>query len=166
VARGEPRAGVALAPVTTPARFGPRGFLGALLFVVALFVIAKTLAAFAATLPGYLAVHYDYRLEIGMVSGQILFQWAFLWRRPREQKLSYAWILVAVSAMGAMLLWPLLFFVPGASPMVAVAYFFGVVAIMFVVHWLLVSRYAMPKWLCATWVVYRLFLLAVLVRWR
>jgi hypothetical protein len=35
--------------VTTPARFGPRGFLGALLFVVALFVIAKTLAAFAAS---------------------------------------------------------------------------------------------------------------------
>jgi hypothetical protein len=101
-----------------------------------------------------------------MVTGQILFQWAFLWRWPREDKLSYAWILIAVSALGAVLLWPQLLFAPGASPIVATAYFFGVVGIMFVVHWLLVSRYALPKWLCATWVLYRLFLLAVLVRWR
>jgi hypothetical protein len=148
------------------ARFGPRGIRAAAVFAVALIVIAKTLAGFAAIIQSYQAVHYDYRLELGMVTGQILFQWAFLWRWSREDKLSYAWILIAVSALGAVLLWPLLVFARGSTPIVAMAYFFGVVGIMFVVHWLLVGRYALPKWLCATWVVYRLFLLAVLVRWR
>ena len=152
--------------MTTPARFGPRGIAAAGAFLLALVVIAKTLAAFAAIIQAYLAVHYDYRLEIGMVTGQVLFQWAFLWRWPREDKYSYAWILIAVSALGAMLLWPLLLVAPGATPLVAIAYFFGVVGVMFVVHWRLVSRYALPKWLCATWVLYRLFLLAILVRWR
>ena len=135
-------------------------------FLIALVVIAKTLAAFAAIIETYLAVHYDYRLEIGMVTGQVLFQWALLWQKPREDKLSYAWILIAVSALGAILLWPLLVFVPGATPLAAIAYFFGVVGIMFAVHWVLVSRYALPSWLCATWVLYRLLLLVVLVRWR
>ena len=152
--------------MTTTPRFGPRGIPGAAVFVIALFVIAKTLAAFAAILQSYLAVHYDYRLELGMVTGQALFQLAFLWRWPREDKLSYAWILIAVSGLGAVLLWPLLAFVPRATPLVATAYFFGVVGIMFVVHFALVGRYALPKRLCATWVLYRLFLLAVLVRWR
>jgi hypothetical protein len=154
------------APATSPPRFGPRGGLAVVAFVIPLVLIAKTLAAFAAIIQGYLAVHYDYRLEIGMVTGQVLFQWAFLWRRPREEKYSYAWILIAVSALGAALLWPLLLVAPEATPLVAIAYFFGVVAVMFVVHWVLVVRHALPKWLCATWVLYRLFLLAVLVRWR
>jgi hypothetical protein len=135
-------------------------------FLIALVVIAKTLAAFAMIIQSYLALHYDYRLEIGMVSGQVLFQWAFLWRRSWEEKLSYAWILIAVSALGAALLWPLLLLFPGARPPFAIAYFFAVVGVMFAAHWLLVARCALPKWLCATWVLYRLFLLAVLVRWR
>ncbi len=152
--------------MTTPARFGPRGVAAVGAFLIALVVIAKTLAAFAAIIETYLAVHYDYRLEIGMVTGQVLFQWALLRQKPREDKLSYAWILIAVSALGAILLWPLLVFVPGATPLAAIAYFFGVVGIMFAVHWVLVSRYALPSWLCATWVLYRLLLLVVLVRWR
>jgi len=168
MAGGSAGARLPLAPVTrpVPAPFGPRGATAVAAFPIALVTIAKTLAAFAALIQGYLAVHYDVRLEIGMVSGQVLFQWAFLWRRPRQDKFSYAWILIAVSALGAGLLWPLLLLLPEATPRVAIAYFFGVVGIMFVVHWGLVRRHGLPAWLCATWVLYRLFLLAVLVRWR
>ena len=149
--------------------FGPRGAVAVLLVVVALAGVARTLAAFATLIAGYLAVHYDWRLELGMVTGQVVFQWTLLFREPREDKLSYGLILMAVSSLGAALLWPLLLlahFAHAPSPLVAVAYFFAVVAVMFAVHWVLVARAALPTWLCATWVLYRLFLLAVLVRWR
>lgn len=149
-----------------PSRFGPRGLVvSVVVFAVALVTIAKTLAAFATIIERYLAVHYDWRLEIGMVMGQIAFQWVFMFRRPRDEKLSYAWILVCISGLGAVLLWPLLVFGKGLAPLHAVAYFFAVVGVMFVAHWGLVSRHALPKWLCATWVLYRLLLLTFLVRW-
>ncbi len=151
---------------SSPSRFGPRGVVvSVVVFAVALVTIAKTLAAFATIIERYLAVHYDWRLEVGMVMGQIGFQWAFMFRRPREEKLSYAWILVCISSLGAVLLWPLVLFGNGVAPLRAIAYFFAVVGVMFVAHWVLVSRYALPKWLCATWVLYRLFLLGFLVRW-
>jgi hypothetical protein len=146
--------------------FGLRGVVGAIVFVVALLVIARTLASFATRIAPYLAVHYDWRLEIALVLGQVAFQWAFMFRRPRQEKLSYAWILICISGVGAILLWPLLAFGGGASLLVTLGWFFGVVGIMFGVHWLLVVRHDLPKWLCASWVLYRLLLLAFVVRWR
>lgn len=104
--------------------------------------------------------------------GQVAFQWAFLLRHPREQKLSYAWILIAISSLGAILLWPMLALIAWttafarASVLFPLGWFFAVVGIMFVVHWRLVVRVHLPKWLCATWVIYRLCLLVFLVRWR
>src|SRR4051812_3554198 len=106
--------------------FGPRGVLGVILFFALVAVIAHTLAAFASRIEPYVSVHYDWRLELGLVTGQVLFQWAFLLRRPRDEKLSYAWILVAVSSLGAVLLLPLLAFVPVTVPRLAnVAWFFA-----------------------------------------
>ena len=84
----------------------PPTVVAAAVFLIAIHVVAKTLAAFAAIIQSNLAVRYDLRLELAMVTGQVLFQWAFLWRWPREDKLSYAWILIAVSTLGAVLLWP------------------------------------------------------------
>jgi hypothetical protein len=74
-----------------PEPFGPRGLLAALLLVALVDVIARTLAAFATRIEPYLSVHYDWRLELALVTGQVLFQWCFLLRRPRQEKYSYAW---------------------------------------------------------------------------
>lgn len=146
--------------------FGPRGVVAVLAFAVATIAIARTLAAFADRISIYLAVRYDWRLELGLVVGQVLFQWLFLLRRPWVERLSYAWILIAVSTLGAVLLWPLLAFVPrSAPPLGHVAWFFGVVAVMFVAHYALVARHQLPKRLCVTWVVYRLLILAFVARW-
>lgn len=144
----------------------PRGVLGLFLFAGLVVVIAQTLAAFAVRVEPWLAVRYDWTLELALVTGQVLFQWSFLLRRPRAEKITYAWIVILVSGLGAALLWPLLAFVPETATRVSVAWFFAVVAVMFGVHYRLVLRHALPKRLCVTWVVYRLFLLALLVRWR
>jgi hypothetical protein len=147
--------------------FGLRGIGGALVFGAAVLVIARTLAAFALRIEEVLSVRYDWRLEIAFVLGQVAFQWAFLLRRPRAEKLSYAWVLIAVSSLGAALLWPLVALERGALPLLGnLGWFFAVVGVMFAFHWLLVVRYRLPKRLCVTWVVYRLLLLVFVARWH
>jgi len=129
-------------------------------------IIARTLAAFARIIQPYLAVRYSVWLEVGMVVGQVLFQWLVMARRSWPERLRYSGLVLGVSGLGAVLLWPLLLlniFAPVTVP-TAVGCFFAVVALMFVVHWLFVGYMKLPRILCATWVLYRLFLLAVLVR--
>lgn len=145
--------------------FGPRGFLAAAGFAAAVVAIALTLSSFASRIQPYLSVRYDWTLELALVLGQVLFQWSFLLRRPREEKVSYAWIVIAVSALGSALLWPLLLLVPPSVPrLVNVAWFFAVVGVMFAVHYVLVVRHHLPKRLCVTWVVYRLLILVFVVK--
>lgn len=138
------------------------------LFVVpfATALIAKTLAAFAVIIQPYLAIHYDLRFELGMVIGQVLFQWCVLWRRRWSERLDYALILIGVSGLGAALLWPLLLWnhTVAVTPPAAVLWFFAVVGVMFLAHWQLVKRAGLPLVLCGTWVVYRLVLLLIVVK--
>jgi len=149
-----------------PARpFGPRGVTALIVLPLVLALVARSLGTFAAIIQPYLAVRYDWRFELGMVTGQVLFQWAFLWRRSWERRLSYAWILLAVSGLGGLLLLPVGALATSLTPATATLGFFAIVGFMFVVHWVLVARHGLPKWLCATWVLYRLLMLTVLVRW-
>ena len=71
--------------MTEPASpsFGPRGVLAVVLFAALAVLIAMTLAAFATRIEPYLAVRYGWSLELALVTGQVLFQWYFLLRRPR-----------------------------------------------------------------------------------
>lgn len=142
------------------------GWPTALALPLAVVVTARTLARFALLIADHLAIQYDLWFEIGMVVGQVLFQWAVLWRRGWPARLDYAVIVVFVSSLGAALLWPLLAWhahAPVGVP-VAVAYFFAVVPVMFAVHARLVARAGLPLVLCATWVAYRLLILAVVLR--
>jgi hypothetical protein len=132
----------------------------------AIVLIAKALAAFAVIIEPYLAIHYDVRFELGMVVGQVLFQWCVMWRRTWRERLDYALVLVAVSGLGAALLCPLLAWnhASPVTPLAAVAWFFAVVGVMFVAHAWLVKKSALPLVLCGTWVVYRLLLLLLVVK--
>jgi hypothetical protein len=147
---------------------GERAKIGvaALFAAVASLVIAKALATFAVIVRPYLAIDYGVWFELGMVVGQVLFQWAVMWRRPWNDKLRYAGVLVFVSTVGAVLLGPLLFlnhFAP-VRVLTAVGYFFAVVGIMFVLHWRIVIRLRLPTSLCVTWVLYRLLILLVVLK--
>lgn len=128
--------------------------------------VALTLAGFARLVAPYLAVDYDARLEVGMVVGQVLFQWVVLARRTWSDRFEYALVVLAVSAFGSVLLWPLLVAARHAvvTPSVAAAYFFAVVAVMFASHAWLLKRARLPRVLSATWVLYRLGLLVLLVK--
>lgn len=128
-------------------------------------VTAWTLAGFARIVQDHLTIQYDLWFEIGMVFGQVAFQWVVLWRGTWTDRLDYAVILVFVSSLGAALLWPLLAWnvMAPVRPLAATAYFFAVVAVMFAVHFMLVTRARLPWALCATWVVYRLLILAVVL---
>jgi len=136
----------------------------ALYMVVAIGVSAFALASFATLIPSYLAVGYDYRTEALMVSGQVLFQWMFMGRCSWPQRGKYAVIALTISLLGSLLLFPLLAYdaILGASEPLAVAYFFGVVAVIFAAHHHLVKAEGLPALLAVTWVVYRLLLLAYL----
>jgi len=142
------------------------GWKAVLIVPLAIAMIARTLAAFALIIQSYLSIRYDLWFELGMVVGQVLFQWCVLWRRPWSEKLDYALILIIVSSLGAALLWPLLLWnhLAPVTPLAAVVYFFSVVGVMFAAHWKLVARAGLPTALCATWVVYRLLVLLIVLR--
>lgn len=141
-------------------------FFGAAGTVLAVLVCARTLASFAHIIQPYLRFTYGAWLEAAMVLCQVLFQWAIMARRSWPERLRYAGLALGVSVLGAVLLWPILLlhsFAP-VTMKTAIGCFFGVVSLMFVVHWLFVGYLKMPRILCATWVVYRLILLVILVR--
>ena len=99
-----------------------------------------------------------------MVCGQVAFQWLFMVRRSWPERKTYAVIALTISGLGSVLLFPLLAYAAiwGAQAAAALAYFSGVVAIIFVAHHQLIRRERLPNILTATWVLYRLLLLAYL----
>jgi hypothetical protein len=66
--------------------------------------------------------------------------------------------------MSLVLLFPFLAYAAiwGTKAATALAYFAGVVAIIFIAHHRLIQRERLPNILTATWVLYRMFLLAYL----
>ena len=122
------------------------------------------LGSFAKIFQPYLAVVYDYRTEALMVCGQVAFQWLFMVRRSWPERKTYAVIALTISGLGSILLLPLLAYAAiwGTKVPAALAYFLGVVAIIFIAHHRLIQREQLPNILTATWVLYRLLLLAYL----
>jgi len=134
--------------------------------LIAMFVIARTLAGVAAIIRPYLRIDYDLWFELGMVTGQVVVQWCVLWRRTWAERIDYAGVLVLVSGIGGALLWPLLawnHYAP-VTPSAAVLYFFAVVGIIFAIHVVLVMRMKLPKILCVTWALYRLAILVFVTK--
>jgi hypothetical protein len=133
----------------------------------AVLLVAKSLSLFAAIIAGYLRIHYDFWFEVGMVIGQVLFQWLMLGRRGWTARSEYALLVISVSTLGAALLIPLLAWnhVVPVHPGTATAYFFGVVFIMFLCHRRLVRWRQLPTYLSFTWIAYRIPILLYVVRW-
>ena len=135
------------------------------LFLV-LTVVASgfSLGSFAKIIQPYLVVAYDYRTETMMVCGQVAFQWLFMVRNSWPERRTYAVIALTISGLGSVLLFPILAYAAiwGVKAASALAYFAGVVAIIFFAHHRLIRRERLPTILTATWALYRLLLLAYL----
>lgn len=130
-----------------------------LVFFIA--VTAATLNQFALLIAHLLTIDYDWKFELAMVIGQVLFQMIFLWKHSVAEKITYTEALLTVSFIGSILLLPIIVlnhYYP-QTDIINLVYFFGVVSIMFLIHWSKVHRLRLPWWLCFTWVLYRLIIL-------
>lgn len=124
-------------------------------------ITAFTLSEFAKLVQPLFKMGYDWKFELCMVIGQLLFQLPFIYKSSFLLKQEYFLNMLLVSLMGSLLLWPLL----------AVNYFYtlsiaanifcfsGIVLFMFMEHKRRVDTLALPKYISYTWVLYRLIIL-------
>lgn len=103
--------------------------------------------------------------EILLATGQIGFQLAFLTRYDAKTKLNYIGNLLTVSLMGALILFPIiilnaLLIVP---QLVILAWFGCTVLLMVFEHFRRVKILALPHYLTATWILYRIIALFIIL---
>ncbi len=124
-------------------------------------ITAYTLSQFSLLIQSFLSIPYDWRLELAIVTGQLVFQFPFIYHKPFALKLVYFENMLMVSLIGSLLLIPLIavnHFYPLPIE-VNVGYFAVVVATLFFEHRRRVHRLQMPAYLCYTWIIYRLLIL-------
>lgn len=132
-----------------------------LYLVAALFFTACTLSIYVVPLQQFMAIHYSFYFELGMVSGQLFFQSLFIFRSSFKDKYQYAYHLLTVSLLGSLLLWPVILagYCTGLHPYFYLAYFFAVVLFMFFEHRRRLNLLQLPLFLSYTWVLYRSLIL-------
>lgn len=125
-------------------------------------ISAFALSSFARIIQAYLAIRYDYQTEMFMVVGQVGFQWLFMRKSSWAERRTYAILALSVSMIGSVLLVPLILFDQtfAVPPIVATAWFFAVVGVIFIIHHALIVRAKLPARLTLTWALYRILLLA------
>ena len=94
-----------------------------LLFVA---VTATTLNQYAKLIQHLITIKYDWKFEVCMVLGQLIFQLPFILKATAEQKLDYYYNMLIVSTLGSIALLPLIFFnqVYLLTPFINILYFF------------------------------------------
>ena len=124
-----------------------------------------TLSAFTQIIRQYLAVNYEYQMELVAVTGQVGFQWFFMWSCTWGQRIQYMLVALSVSMIGSLILLPLVYYseIATVSAVNALGYFVGVVLVIFVIHHLLIVKNRLPGMLSLTWILYRALLLVFLV---
>ena len=122
---------------------------------------AFTLSQFSLLIQSFLAIPYDWKLELAIVTGQLVFQFPFLYRKSFDVKWVYFENMLIVSWIGSLLLIPLLLmnYVYPLPIEVNVIYFALVVATLFFEHRRRVKNLRLPEYLCYTWILYRLLIL-------
>jgi len=129
--------------------------LGCILFT------AFTLSQFSLLIQSFLRIPYDWKLELSIVTGQMVFQFPFIYRKPLSVKWVYFENMLMVSWIGSLLLVPILLvnhFYP-LTIEVNVIYFGVVVSTLFLEHRRRIKKLQLPEYLCYTWILYRLLIL-------
>lgn len=132
------------------------------LFVTWLFT-SWVLMQFSHLLPPLVPASHVGR-EFLICGGQLLFQGILVWGIGKRQLIYYLGHLMTVSLMGALLLLPVLWV--GQSivpPHLALLYFLLVVGIMLLEHIRRINIIGLPWCVSATWVLYRLLILLLIL---
>ena len=129
--------------------------------VVCIAIAALTLNQFAQLIQHLIAIKYDWRFELCMVTGMVIFQYPFIYKKAWGLKLDYYFNMLLVSVIGSALLMPLLIlnYDIRQSDTFNLVYFFMVVLIMFFDHKRRVAKLDLPVIVSYTWVLYRAIIL-------
>lgn len=134
--------------------------------LISIGITAYTLSLFSILIQSLLSIPYDWKIEMAIVTGQIIFQVPFIWKKSRFEIIRYQYNMLLISLLGSILLWPIIVINEWhiQSQTVNLIYFFSVVSIMFLVHIQRVKKLELPTYLCFTWVLYRLIILPFIVQ--
>lgn len=131
------------------------------IFLLCIVITAGTLNQFAKLIQHLISIKYDWRFELFMVVGQLVFQFPFIYKNTAEEKWDYYYNMLIVSMMGSILLLPLIIFNHFylVSNILNILYFFAIVLFMFFEHKRRVYLLCMPSYISYTWVLYRFLIL-------
>lgn len=103
--------------------------------------------------------------ELLLATGQIAFQSVFLLRFDRKTMLNYIGNLMTVSLFGSILLLPIIITnsIFKINETIVLLWFGTTVLVMLREHFRRVALLELPKWLTATWIVYRLIALLLIL---
>lgn len=106
-----------------------------------------------------------FQRELLLATGQIAFQYCFMFKQNRQTIITYFGNLVTVSVFGSLLLLPALFINSFITiETIPVLVWFGITAgIMFFEHYRRVTLLRLPHYLCLTWVAYRVLALIIIL---
>jgi hypothetical protein len=124
-------------------------------------VTAITLNQYAQLIQHLIKIKYGWRFELCMITGMLLFQYPFIYKKSWSQKQYYYFNMLLVSLIGSVLLFPLLLlnFYSNYSDTFNLLYFFIVVLAMFLIHKKRVAALGLPVMISYTWVLYRVIIL-------
>lgn len=124
-------------------------------------VTAITLNQYAQLIQHLITLKYNWRFELFIVIGMLLFQYPFIYKKAWVLKLNYYFNMLLVSLTGAVFLFPLLIlnYYSNYSDTFNLLYFFTVVLIMFLDHKRRVAKLHLPVLISYTWVLYRVIIL-------
>ncbi len=129
-------------------------------------VTALTLDQYVQLVKHFLNIDYDWKFELLIVIGMLIFQYPFIHKYNWHQKLDYYFNMILVSFIGSVLLIPLLMLnhYSTFSDTFNILYFFTVVLIMFFDHKRRVAKLNLPVLLTYTWVLYRFIILIFIIK--
>ncbi|MGZ4053567.1 MAG: hypothetical protein ACXVPU_05785 [Bacteroidia bacterium] len=132
-----------------------------LVMLLCIAITAASLNQFARLIQHLITIKYDWKFELSMVIGQLIFQFPFIFRKTVKQKTDYYFNMLIVSMIGSVMLLPLITFNHFylLSDLVNVIYFFAVVMFMFFEHKRRVKKLELPWYISYTWVLYRFLIL-------
>ena len=136
--------------------------------LISIGITAYTLSRFSILIQSLLSIPYDWKIEMAIVTGQIIFQVPFIWKKSTFEIIRYQYNMLLISLLGSILLWPIIAINEWQiqSHTANLIYFFSVVTIMFLVHVQRVKKLELPTYLCFTWVLYRLIILPFIVEFH
>ncbi|WP_339657476.1 hypothetical protein [Flavobacterium frigidarium] len=136
-------------------------FYRILYIVFATIFTAIVLFYYSKTIP--LIPNGNWTRELVLAAGQIGFQFLFIQKMKIEEQLNYIGNLVTISLMGSLLLLPILLLQNFVSPIVTLGWFGLTVSLMIAEHYRRTTVLELPKYLTATWILYRIIALAIIL---